>query len=233
MGCATKGGWPSSDGAGSGHHRATTSRSAAGAGYLAAGRRRTDLMNLAHPSSSGGVIRQHNSTFRSGENGCRATTIPSWSRRGVHTIQMLSVDGVEKANSGHPGTPMALAAITFEIWTRHLRYDPTDAALARPRPLHPLVRARVDAALLDAAPRGLRPAARRAQALSPVGIEDAGASRVVHDAGRRAHDRAARAGDLERGRASRRASRCSARASTAASRPSRRRASSASPRTAT
>jgi transketolase len=44
----------------------------------------------------------------------------------VHTIRMLSVDGVEKANSGHPGTPMALAQIAFEIWTRELRYDPTD-----------------------------------------------------------------------------------------------------------
>jgi transketolase len=44
----------------------------------------------------------------------------------VQTIQMLSVDGVEKAKSGHPGTPMALASIAFEIWTRHLRYDPTD-----------------------------------------------------------------------------------------------------------
>jgi transketolase len=46
--------------------------------------------------------------------------------KAVHTIRMLAVDGVEKANSGHPGTPMALADITFEIWTRHLRYDPAD-----------------------------------------------------------------------------------------------------------
>jgi transketolase len=48
--------------------------------------------------------------------------------KAVHTIRMLSVDGVEKAASGHPGTPMALAGIAFEIWTRHLRYDPTDPA---------------------------------------------------------------------------------------------------------
>ena len=45
--------------------------------------------------------------------------------KAVYTIRMLSADGVEKANSGHPGTPMALAGIAFEIWTRHLRYDPT------------------------------------------------------------------------------------------------------------
>ncbi len=45
--------------------------------------------------------------------------------KAVQTIQMLAVDCVEKANSGHPGTPMALAPIAFEIWTRHLRYDIT------------------------------------------------------------------------------------------------------------
>jgi len=42
----------------------------------------------------------------------------------VHTIQFLSADAVEKAQSGHPGTPMALAGITVDIFTRYLRYDP-------------------------------------------------------------------------------------------------------------
>ncbi|MBK8256971.1 MAG: transketolase [Polyangiaceae bacterium] len=50
---------------------------------------------------------------------------PNLIKKAVHTIQMLAVDGVEKANSGHPGTPMALAAITLETFLRHLRYDPT------------------------------------------------------------------------------------------------------------
>jgi transketolase len=50
--------------------------------------------------------------------------------KAVATIRMLSVDGVEKANSGHPGTPMALAQIALEIWLRHLRYDPTDPSWA-------------------------------------------------------------------------------------------------------
>jgi transketolase len=44
----------------------------------------------------------------------------------VHTVRMLSVDGVEKAKSGHPGTPMALADISVELFLRHLRYDPQD-----------------------------------------------------------------------------------------------------------
>lgn len=43
----------------------------------------------------------------------------------VKTLMMLAVDGVEKAASGHPGTPMALASITTEIFLRELRYDPS------------------------------------------------------------------------------------------------------------
>src|SRR5262245_27606500 len=46
----------------------------------------------------------------------------------VRTVQFLSVDGVEKAKSGHPGTPMALAGITVDIFTRYLRYNPKDPA---------------------------------------------------------------------------------------------------------
>lgn len=57
-----------------------------------------------------------------------ATLSPELVTKAVHTIQMLSVDGVEQAKSGHPGTPMALAGIAFEIFTRHLRYDPADPA---------------------------------------------------------------------------------------------------------
>ncbi len=41
----------------------------------------------------------------------------------VRTVQFLSVDAVEAANSGHPGTPMALAGITVDIYSRYLRYD--------------------------------------------------------------------------------------------------------------
>jgi transketolase len=44
----------------------------------------------------------------------------------VNTIKGLAIDAVEKANSGHPGTPMGLSDITFELFTRYLRYDPRD-----------------------------------------------------------------------------------------------------------
>ncbi len=46
--------------------------------------------------------------------------------KSVRCIRMLGVDAVEKANSGHPGAVMGLAGIAFELWTRHLRYDPRD-----------------------------------------------------------------------------------------------------------
>ena len=46
----------------------------------------------------------------------------------VNTIKALAMDAVEKAQSGHPGTPMGLSDITFEIFTRYLRYDPRDPA---------------------------------------------------------------------------------------------------------
>ena len=42
----------------------------------------------------------------------------------VHAIQFLSAEAVEKANSGHPGTPMALAGITTDLFTRYLRHTP-------------------------------------------------------------------------------------------------------------
>ena len=52
----------------------------------------------------------------------------------TNTIRCLAADAVEKAKSGHPGTPMGLADIAFEIFTRYLRHDPHDPEwLARDR----------------------------------------------------------------------------------------------------
>jgi transketolase len=42
----------------------------------------------------------------------------------INTIRTLSMDAVQQANSGHPGTPMALAPVAYELWQRHLRFDP-------------------------------------------------------------------------------------------------------------
>ncbi len=44
----------------------------------------------------------------------------------VNTIRTLSIDAVQAANSGHPGTPMALAPLAYTLWNRVLRFDPQD-----------------------------------------------------------------------------------------------------------
>jgi transketolase len=44
----------------------------------------------------------------------------------VDTIRTLSMDAVQQAHSGHPGTPMAMAPVVYALWQRHLRFDPND-----------------------------------------------------------------------------------------------------------
>ncbi len=44
----------------------------------------------------------------------------------INTIRTLSMDAVQRANSGHPGAPMALAPVIYTLWQRFLRYDPND-----------------------------------------------------------------------------------------------------------
>ncbi|NIO17254.1 MAG: transketolase [Deltaproteobacteria bacterium] len=44
----------------------------------------------------------------------------------INTIRTLSIDAVQAANSGHPGTPMALAPVVYCLWQHHLRFDPDD-----------------------------------------------------------------------------------------------------------
>jgi transketolase len=44
----------------------------------------------------------------------------------INTIRTLSIDAVQKANSGHPGTPMALAPLVYALWNRVMRFDPKD-----------------------------------------------------------------------------------------------------------
>ncbi len=44
----------------------------------------------------------------------------------VNTIRTLSIDAIQKANSGHPGTPMAMAPVAYTLWQQFLRFDPED-----------------------------------------------------------------------------------------------------------
>ena len=45
----------------------------------------------------------------------------------INTIRTLSIDAVQQAKSGHPGTPMALAPLVYTLWNRVMRFDPQDA----------------------------------------------------------------------------------------------------------
>jgi len=44
----------------------------------------------------------------------------------INTIRMLSIDAVQKANSGHPGAPMGAALMAYVLWDRHLKHNPAN-----------------------------------------------------------------------------------------------------------
>src|SRR4026209_164751 len=44
----------------------------------------------------------------------------------INTLRFLSVDAVQKANSGHPGLPMDAAPLAYVLWSRHLRHNPAN-----------------------------------------------------------------------------------------------------------
>ncbi len=46
--------------------------------------------------------------------------------RAINAIRFLSADAVQQANSGHPGMPMGAAAMAYALWTRHLRFNPSN-----------------------------------------------------------------------------------------------------------
>lgn len=46
----------------------------------------------------------------------------------VNAIRVLSADGVQKANSGHPGLPLGSAAMAYELWAKHMKHNPANPA---------------------------------------------------------------------------------------------------------
>ena len=96
----------------------------------------------------------------------------------INTIRTLSMDAVEKAKSGHPGRADGARPAGLHALHAGDEAQPEAPGVVRPRPLHPLGRARVDAALLDALPLGLRPHARRPQELPPARQPNRRPSRV-------------------------------------------------------
>ena len=53
---------------------------------------------------------------------------PQFEEKAINTIRFLSADGVQKANSGHPGLPMGAAVLAYVIWTRFLKHHPANPA---------------------------------------------------------------------------------------------------------
>jgi transketolase len=56
--------------------------------------------------------------------GCSDMAGTDWTQLSINTIRTLSMDAVQQANSGHPGTPMSLAPAAYQIWQHNLKYDP-------------------------------------------------------------------------------------------------------------
>ncbi len=73
----------------------------------------------------------------------------------ANAIRALSMDAVQKANSGHPGAPMGMADIAEVLWRDVLKFNPGQPDLVGPRPLRAVERPCLHAAVLGAAPHGL------------------------------------------------------------------------------
>jgi len=58
--------------------------------------------------------------------GAGAATTTDLGQLSINSIRTLSMDAVQKANSGHPGTAMALAPAMYALWQNDLNYDPAD-----------------------------------------------------------------------------------------------------------
>src|SRR5579859_379394 len=54
------------------------------------------------------------------------TTTQSLDQLAINTIRTLSIDAVQKANSGHPGLPLDAAPMAYVVWMRYLRHNPTN-----------------------------------------------------------------------------------------------------------
>ena len=112
----------------------------------------------------------------------------------INTIRTLSMDAVQKANSGHPGTPMALAPLAFVLWDRYLRFNPRNPHWAG-RDRFILSNGHASMLLYSMLHlTGYDLLARRHQAVPPVEFQDSGPSGIRAHARRGNHDRTAGAG---------------------------------------
>ena len=130
----------------------------------------------------------------------RRMTAVDPARLTIDTIRTLAMDAVQQANAGHPGTAMALAPLAYLLYREVMHHNPANPHWPdRDR----FVLSAGHACILQYAALhlvGLRPLARGAEALPPVGVAHAGPPRGAPHAGNRGDDRPARPGLRERRR---------------------------------
>jgi hypothetical protein len=78
-------------------------------------------MHLGIATDHGGFDKPMNVT-----NAAVEMTDTTLDQLSVDTIRTLSIDAVQEAQSGHPGTPMALTPLVYTIWNRVMRFDPAN-----------------------------------------------------------------------------------------------------------
>ena len=76
--------------------------------------------------------------------------------KAINTIRFLSIDGVNKANSGHPGLPMGCAPMAYLLFNEYMTYNPKEPPVVRPGSLRAVCGARLHAAVFPDAPGRLR-----------------------------------------------------------------------------
>ncbi|HQR17302.1 MAG TPA: hypothetical protein PK948_02970, partial [Gemmatimonadales bacterium] len=90
-------------------------------------RRSSPRIDRAAPSSRSRALTLHAAAPRAADP-TRSPVQPDIAWTSINTLRVLAMDAVEKANSGHPGTPMALAPVAYLLWTRHLKHSPRHPA---------------------------------------------------------------------------------------------------------
>ena len=118
----------------------------------------------------------------------------------IDTIRTLSIDAVQKANSGHPGAPMGMAPMAFSLWTRFLRHAPTEPGWPN-RDRFVLSAGHASMLLYSLLHlTGYDLSLDEHQAVPPMGLTHARPPRARPDPGRRGDHRAARPGRGQRRR---------------------------------
>jgi transketolase N-terminal domain/subunit len=89
------------------------------------------------------------------------TPTPELDQLCINTIRTLTLDAVQKAESGHPGLPLGAAPMAYVLWDRFMRHNPRNPKWENRDRFLLVSRARVDVALFVVASHWLRPVSRR------------------------------------------------------------------------